>query len=326
MQLYLIKDEVYVDVHVRPNWGFYEFILATMFSLVLGHLALACHRLATEPKVLVDDEGTAEDEKEGPVDSERDTDGSVGEREKVVKRQSLSTMRFLVSLDEEKDSDKTTSSFSTHSHNALLDVSPSLSTHRILAVKTTLLGRILILSTLCACSLFVIAGMFMLTMKVDFKGLIGLMLKDHSDVSYSYVSIGTSIPEHSGTPNYVGVRWLQVSFFLFGLGMPLGYLVCTVCLWFVPLSLSHMRRLHVLSEIMNAWSAIDVFCISIAAALLEIQQFAAFVVGDSCDGINKILEKYMDPILDGDDKCFDVVANLNHVSILYMCYHVIGNV
>lgn len=41
----------------------------------------------------------------------------------------------------------------------------------------------------------------------------------------------------------------------------------------------------------NAWSTLDVYCAAIAASLLEIQQFAAFIVGDSCDGINKLLEK-----------------------------------
>ena len=44
----------------------------------------------------------------------------------------------------------------------------------------------------------------------------------------------------------------------------------------------------VLTEVCNAWSALDVFCVSIAAALLEIQQFAAFIVGDACDGINEV--------------------------------------
>ena len=61
---------------------------------------------------------------------------------------------------------------------------------------------------------------------------------------------------------------------------------------------------------LNHRSAIDVFCVSIGAAILEIQQFAAFIVGDSCDGINKVLAKYLDQQLEGDDKCFDLTAEL----------------
>lgn len=43
------------------------------------------------------------------------------------------------------------------------------------------------------------------------------------------------------------------------------------------------------------------------------QQFASFIVGDSCDGINKLLVKFLDSQLDGDDTCFDVVAVLEKV-------------
>jgi hypothetical protein len=58
---------------------------------------------------------------------------------------------------------------------------------------------------------------------------------------------------------------------------------------------------------------------AIVAALLEIQQFVVFIVGDSCDGINIILEEFLDPLLDGDDVCFDVVATLKDVSASSRC-------
>ena len=63
----------------------------------------------------------------------------------------------------------------------------------------------------------------------------------------------------------------------------------------------------------NAWSALDVWCVAILASLLEIQQFAKFIVGDSCDGINKYLKQYLSAYLDGDNVCFDVEASLKEV-------------
>ena len=51
-----------------------------------------------------------------------------------------------------------------------------------------------------------------------------------------------------------------------------------------------------------------------------LKQFAAFIVGDSCDGINKLLEKFLDSQLDGDDLCFDVVAVLLGVSVFIYTY------
>lgn len=68
--------------------------------------------------------------------------------------------------------------------------------------------------------------------------------------------------------------------------------------------------LFVLAEVANAWSASEVFVVSVATAIMQISQFAAFIIGDKCDAINVILAQYLDSQLDGDDVCFDVVATL----------------
>lgn len=64
---------------------------------------------------------------------------------------------------------------------------------------------------------------------------------------------------------------------------------------------------------MNAWSALEVFQLSLLTSLLEIRQFAQFIIGNRCDQINQILIK-LDSLhiidLDKNDKCFDVVNTL----------------
>lgn len=52
------------------------------------------------------------------------------------------------------------------------------------------------------------------------------------------------------------------------------------------------NRLLSLTSTIHAWSALEVFVISIIAALLELQQFAQFIVGNRCDLINKVLGMY----------------------------------
>ena len=57
-------------------------------------------------------------------------------------------------------------------------------------------------------------------------------------------------------------------------------------------------------------------CLLVAAlaAVLQIGRFTEFIVGDACDGINKVLREIsnlggdgLDPLrLNGDDVCFDV--------------------
>jgi hypothetical protein len=180
-------------------------------------------------------------------------------------------------------------------------------------MKVTRAGKIAMVLLFAFVALFIVAGTFEDTFKFVFKGLVGYMLGSAADPSYSLVSVGESLPDSSGLSNDPGVIFLQSSFMMFGVGMPLLLMALLTILWVVPMSLKMQQRLFLFSEVSNAWSAVDVFVVSIVAALLEIQQFAAFIVGDSCDGINEWLKENMDEELDGDDKCFDVVATLKTV-------------
>lgn len=73
--------------------------------------------------------------------------------------------------------------------------------------------------------------------------------------------------------------------------MPFTCLIVMLIMFLVPLSIKAQSRFFVLAEITNAWSAMEVFVLSVVAALLEIQQFAAFIIGSKCDAINAIIAK-----------------------------------
>ena len=197
----------------------------------------------------------------------------------------------------------------------LLDQDDDQST---LYVRFTWFGKILITFIVCVTVFFIIAGSFIQTMGFEFKGLVGFFLgiQGSERIDYSFVEIGLDVPSHSGMPNDPGVRWMQVSFFLFGLVMPLALMTFILVLWLIPLTLTYQRIIYVVAQCLNAWSALDVFCLAIAASLLEIQQFAAFVFRDYCGRINDILKEYFDDAMDGDDKCIDVVAYLKYQSWL----------
>ena len=129
------------------------------------------------------------------------------------------------------------------------------------------------------------------------------------------ISVGTVLPDASQTPQDFGVRWIQTSYFAFALVMPLLFLLALMILWVTPLTVKFQKTAVVVTEVLNAWNALDVFVVSVIAALLEIQQFAGFIVGDSCDVINDILKEDFDTEMHGDDKCFDVIATLKTVRI-----------
>jgi uncharacterized paraquat-inducible protein A len=57
----------------------------------------------------------------------------------------------------------------------------------------------------------------------------------------------------------------------------------------IPMRVHVQDKLFIVAEILNAWTTIDVFVVSILAVLLEIPTFASFIIGNKCDGINSWL-------------------------------------
>lgn len=283
----VVAPGIEVIVFVVPNWGFYGFLLATMTSLGLGHLVLACHRLVSEPKVPSDDEA---------AEAIMNHSFSVEVSQRSVELSSFST-------------DETMSS-EGHKLSGFV--------WKQRRVAFTSFGKAFVVALLSASILAMIVGTFMDTFQFEFRGLTGyLMDPDSREMPYGLVSIGNVLPEASGSPKDFGIRWIQASYFAFGLAMPLAFLVALLLLWITPLTLRLQKFCVVMTEVLNAWNALDVFVVSIVAALMEIQQFASFIVGDSCDLVNEVLKENMDSELEGDDKCFDVVATLK-LSAVYL--------
>jgi hypothetical protein len=272
-----------VIVTVLPKSGFNNFLLATMISLGLGHIVLACHRLGTDCKV-------------SPTDSSKEA-----LMNHVFSWNVRSSTGGMSSSSSSFASSH--SSFSTQPGN---EIAPR-------RVRISSWGKAAVLIGILTTVLIVIAGAYLFTFAFHFKGLTGYLLKSDADVDYSLISTGTSMASATGNPDSFNVRWIQAAFFGFGIVMPLGFLAVLAVLWVCPLSLSGFRQFVVLAEVTNAWNAIDVFVVSIIAALLEIHQFAMFIIGDSCDSINKVLKQNM-PELGSDATCFDVTASIKTVS------------
>jgi hypothetical protein len=93
---------------------------------------------------------------------------------------------------------------------------------------------------------------------------------------------------------------------MFVIAVPLTHVILLLVMWFTPLPLRPRRVLLVAAEVANAWSAMDVFMVSLVAALLEIRQFTSFMIGGRCDVINRIIAEYFSQEVGGDTKCFDV--------------------
>ena len=153
-----------------------------------------------------------------------------------------------------------------------------------------------------------------------FHGLAGYALNlldypDHRD--FSIIKLGLDVRDVYENPDAPEIIFTQFIYFFTILAIPITFLVILIILWFVPMSRRAQKFLYSIAEILNAWSCIDVFVIALLAGVLQIAQFAKFMVGDKCDSIDPIIHNYFSKTLNGHDSCFEVQTYLLEGSWLF---------
>ena len=166
----------------------------------------------------------------------------------------------------------------------------------------------------------VIIGSFTESFSFYFHGLAGYALKlfnysDHRE--FSILQLGFDVRDVYEDPNAPEVIFTQFIFFLTVLAIPITFLFTLIILWFVPMPRKYQKILYSIAEILNAWSCLDVFVIALIAGVVQIAQFAKFLVGDKCDLIDPIIHQYFSETLDGHDSCFEVQTYLSEGSWLF---------
>jgi len=184
--------------------------------------------------------------------------------------------------------------------------------------KCTPFGQMLVTTLLLVSVTLVVVGSIIISFSFEFEGAAAVVLRDvGSPIStdYSVLSLANNVASSSLHPNSLGIRSLQVTYFIFVFLIPVIHLCSILLLWLFPMTVRTQRRLFISSEVLNAWASLEVFVISIIASILEISQFAKFIVGDKCDQINVLLKEVSEvlPWLYPPSEqmiCFDVKTKL----------------
>ena len=235
-----------VDVFVNPERGFYLFILATILSLILTHVLLHYERGAS---VASTDTSTV----------------AIALRDHASKRGPKDWGPLQ----------RTSQRLEAWSRSAS-SIAPK-GTWRDAIVTPALVASIVLQ----------LIGASVSTFRFTFGGLaayaLDLINPDLIESVYSLLSLGARIPAVSDPANgLIGPTAIEAVFYTFAFVTPLVQLVVLFILWFMPLRLRRQYQLFVLAEILHAWSGLEVFVVSILAALLEIQQFVEFIVAPYC--------------------------------------------
>jgi len=326
-----------------PRWPFFEFFMSTVFSLLIGHVTLWAHRRVVNPEVHPSEAPTCEAIMAHRFDGRRSYryfrekwkdgarscsmscsggHGGHGGHGACSRHRDYGNINTDVyeggsgqgsgkGSSERPDSPLKGSIYD----DLLVDEDEEFEGNKI-SLQFTSFGRVVVGLTIMGTAAMIYFGAYLNTFVFEFMGLIGYVLKEDATAAYGFVQIGIDFVGRSGHEDDIAIILSQCGFFMFGLVMPLGLMASLLVLWCVPMSLYRQQQIFHLAEVFNSWAALDIFCIGIVAALLQLQQFAAFIIGDTCDGINVILAEYFSEPLDGDPKCFDAIAELKPVSEL----------
>merc|ERR1712150_105852 len=124
------------------------------------------------------------------------------------------------------------------------------------------------------------------------------------------------IPQSVEIPSSFGIHFIQLSYYFFAIFMPFLCLGVILTLFFLPMKVNEMKVAFMIAEICNAWSAMEVFQISVIVSILQLSRFTAFIVGDHCELLHKV---NMHLFGLEDDTCFDVEASIEAgTSILFI--------
>ena len=196
--------------------------------------------------------------------------------------------------------------------------------HGMARKRLSWLSRVLILIILVIVSVFLVLGAVQKSFVFEIGGLAGALLIDKKRHIYSMISLGAAIAESVvADPLTIGVKCLQGIYFFYTLVTPCVCLLALLVLLFLPMTLVHQRIIMAIAEVANAWSAIEVFALSIIVAQFEISTFANFIIGKKCDIINLLLQNDIRG-LDGDDVCFSVDASVKP-NVFFLVFGVLIN-
>uniref|UniRef100_A0A7S3BEG8 Uncharacterized protein n=1 Tax=Haptolina ericina TaxID=156174 RepID=A0A7S3BEG8_9EUKA len=161
------------------------------------------------------------------------------------------------------------------------------------------------------------AGILFSTTAVDVftlhvEGLTGALLGEDASVSLSVAGMAGMVGTITSQGPPPLMYMLQVGFIITTMATPLVWLMCCTVLWTIPLSRRALHRWSVAAEVCYAWAMLDVFAVMVIASLLELDQFAQFIVQGEVDGINAIMQQYSEfhPYLPGQFVTFGVTPTL----------------
>jgi len=85
------------------------------------------------------------------------------------------------------------------------------------------------------------------------------------------------------------IRSVQALYYIISIALPVIHLILLAFLWFVPLSVNLQGSAFSGTEIISAWSSLEVFLVSFVVLLGQLPLVAQLVVGQACLGLTNLI-------------------------------------
>ena len=335
-------DPLTAMINIQPNNGFYAFLLATLLSHVLSHIMCIRHSFMDHPLSSTNTVSTPAKPFHTYLSIITTTSTLPGTAKFVVRSRLIAKWAHYALLGRHSPPLTPTTSTSNNNGDHLSPYDSPTTGLPSVILRISPVGVFLYFVLVCLCVWCIVQGTIAKTFQIEFSGLSQQLLNIGSSIStssatitttpspattnstsvksLSFFDVGFLIPTASGiSATQPGIQLMQICYFLFGLVAPLLLLAVMMVLWVIPLPSYISRRLVSAVRMLNAWSALDVYCVSVTAIMWEIRQFVGFIVQLTCTGNTKAMLALMtDPSgghsSDLDDMtCYDVRGHLHQV-------------
>ena len=188
-------------------------------------------------------------------------------------------------------------------------------------VKFTSIASLLWCLLIIASAILILIGSTNKFLVFEFEGIVGNMMGTQQKAQFSLISLGTSLSSSVKDSGHFGIKLIQCTYFFFSLLMPCLGLLNIFILTYTPMSLRNLQRAICAAEICNAWSAAEVFLLSVVVSTLELHQFSNFMLGDKC---NFLQSPFARQLFNDETDCFGVKSYIG-TGIVFLCTGVLLN-
>lgn len=161
-------------------------------------------------------------------------------------------------------------------------------------------------------SVALIFGFKSVAMRFTMLGIAGAALgPDDSTRSMSLRSVAVQVRNASPELHPSLSRLIEWTMLIYAFIVPLLRISTVTMIWTMRLHPRDRRSLWWCKDVLDAWSALDVMLFSFVAAISQIREFLAFMLGGNCDALNDTLQQLVaGPLSHTHDLCFDVDSSL----------------